>query len=114
MAKQRMPQRLRPVVRYLEGVISNEKAPERLRMQAAERLCELFLESERGKREREVQIARAEARAAEAEAALAGVSTSQADESLKQAATESQAGAQAGASVKEQMSEYLQRTIRNA
>ena len=75
MSKQRMPQRLRPVVKYLEGVLVNEKAPERLRFQAAERLCDLFLEGERGKRERAIAIARAEARVEAAALAQTAQST---------------------------------------
>jgi len=112
MSKQtvRTPQRIIKLTRYLESVLTNEKAPDRLRMQAAERLCELFLETERGKRERAVAALRADARVELARLEKTAQGTAQTDESLKQAA-EAQEQATAVDS-KAEMQAYLSQFVK--
>jgi len=105
--KVRTPQRIVKLTRYLESVLTNDKAPERLRMQAAERLTELFLESERGKRERQIAIARADARVEQARVIAEGAST---PESLTEE-PDATAVPHAALDAKAEVDAYLQRTI---
>lgn len=110
MSKQRMPQRLIPVVRFLESVLKDERATMRMKMEAAGRLSDLMLSAERTKERAAVAMERAQARAREAEQGKA--SPEAPDEPTGQ--PDAMALPQEGTSVKQSVDEYLQRTIRNA
>jgi hypothetical protein len=106
--KVRTPQRIVKLIRYLESVLTNDKAPERLRMQAAERLTELFLETERGKRERQIAALRADARVEAARLLQAGEGIKESSDELTESPDE---GVLKLTDAKAQMDAYLQRTI---
>jgi hypothetical protein len=108
MKKVRTPQRLVAVTKYLTEVMQDEKASTRLRMTAAERLCELFLEGERGKRERQIAIARADSRAQQAAGEKTGIGTI---ETLTEATQSPNGGVVEPTEARAQMDAYLLRTI---